>query len=598
VKRWAEYWREGIGAIAVAISRLLTAPRTFWENDEFLFAEAVRDFDPSRYHPHPPGYPLYVGLGKALNAVFGDPFRSLVTLSVVACVVGFIALARAFRNYIDDPDLAVAGALLFYFSAAMLVHGTLALSDSPSIMFLALALWSIGTIEGKTEGEGWIAHQRTAIGVGLWCSAAIGCRPQLAIPVLPMFAVALTQMRGLRQRGASLLSFGFVSGMWFLPLMDAAGGWDKLVAYERKQAAYFVVHDAVQSRGARSAVEIVTRFILHTWGSKYITIPLVLLLILGIAPLWRRRSARLLPLAVFTIVQLAFELLLMDPADAARYSLPLMIAVSLLAVAGMETLRTSLHSRAVPWAATAAIAAMSMLYVRPLIAVRTESPSPVAAAADFANRTFAKETVILYDLSLRPAAEYLMKFKTMPIEAGLREYYNRPDMPLVLFVNGGSTAADARVFAWPFSDAYGKLTRNMYRQVSLDPIRPPERYLPLNGVYALERTTEGEEWRWLDRDARIALPAGLGSAVRLRLLLSPDTPYAENRVAIAVDGQPVASVTARRGSPTEVVVPLRSAGSPVLSFHSQQTFVPDVVLHNRDRRLLAVQLLEIEQERR
>src|SRR2546430_8549366 len=28
--------------------------KTPWENDEFLFAEAVRKFDPSNFHPHPP----------------------------------------------------------------------------------------------------------------------------------------------------------------------------------------------------------------------------------------------------------------------------------------------------------------------------------------------------------------------------------------------------------------------------------------------------------------------------------------------------------------------------------------------------------------
>src|SRR6476619_2162385 len=61
------WWREALGAALVLVSRILTAPRTPWENDEFLFAEAVRNFDPSRYHPHPPGFPLFVILGKAFN---------------------------------------------------------------------------------------------------------------------------------------------------------------------------------------------------------------------------------------------------------------------------------------------------------------------------------------------------------------------------------------------------------------------------------------------------------------------------------------------------------------------------------------------------
>ncbi len=145
----SSWWREALGAVLVLITRILTAPKTPWENDEFLFAEAVKKFDPSNYHPHPPGYPLFVLLGKAVNAFVHDPWRALVMVSIVAAPVGFFALARAFRNWIEDADLAVAGALLYYFSASMLVHGTLALSDGVSIAFLSLVILSV------SEGPVW-----------------------------------------------------------------------------------------------------------------------------------------------------------------------------------------------------------------------------------------------------------------------------------------------------------------------------------------------------------------------------------------------------------------------------------------------------------
>src|SRR5436190_17781746 len=192
------WWRETVGAIVVLISRIATAPKTAWENDEFLFAEAVRKFDPSNYHPHPPGYPLYVLLGKAFVVVVHDPWRALVVLAIVAAPVGFIALARAFRNWIGDADLAVAAALLCYFSASMLVHGTLALSDGPAVAFVALALWAISVTPSVSEGPGGSGgapavevgaarparslaharddgHERNAMAIGLWSSAAIGC---------------------------------------------------------------------------------------------------------------------------------------------------------------------------------------------------------------------------------------------------------------------------------------------------------------------------------------------------------------------------------------------------------------------------------------
>src|SRR5437016_414458 len=181
------WWREALGAALVLISRILTAPKTPWENDEFLFAEAVRKFDPSNYHPHPPGYPLFVLLGKLFMIIVHDPWRALVIVNVVAAPIGFIALARAFRNWIDDADLAVAGALLYYFSASMLVHGTLALSDGVAVAFLSLVILTLSASEGK--GPVWAR--------GAQSNVPSAARPARSLP----FAGA----QGRDDRGAVLL---------------------------------------------------------------------------------------------------------------------------------------------------------------------------------------------------------------------------------------------------------------------------------------------------------------------------------------------------------------------------------------------------------
>jgi hypothetical protein len=569
------WWREALGAIVVLVSRILTAPRTPWENDEFLFAEAVKRFDPSLYHPHPPGYPLYILLGKLVNIFTNDPWRALVVLSILSAPIGFVALARAFRNWIEDADLAVAGALIYYFSASMLVHGTLALSDGPSIMFLAFALLAISKIGDAT-------NERTALAIGIWSSAAIGCRPQLAVPVLPMLIVALWQLRTMRQRIACLGAFAFVSLMWFLPLMDAAGGWQKLLAYESKQAEYFASHDAAMSRGSKSSAEIAIRFLLHPWGSKYVTIPLFLAILLGVPFLWRRRRA-LLPLLVFTAIQAVFELGTMDPADGARYSLPLMIFFALAAACGFDLIRRSANSRAVPWIATVILAGLSIWYAEPILAARTRGPSPVFAAATYANQHFAPNTVILWDFATRPQAEYLMqRFRLMSIEKGLAAFYDQPSVPLVLFADGGGAGT---TFAWPESDAYGKLTRNHYRVVTLDPIPPAQRYLPLRGVYPLERTVAGDSWRWLGRDAAIRLPSAHLPNVSMTFRLSPDTPYDSN--AVTVNGTRVVATK----QPVTVTIP--ATGD--IAIHADQSFAPATVLHNQDPRILAVQLTRVVQ---
>src|SRR5258706_33895 len=392
------WWREALGAVAVIVSRILTAPRTPWENDEFLFAEAVRNFDPSRYHPHPPGFPLLVILGKVFNAFVHDPWRALVVFGIVAAPIGFVAIARAFRNWIDDPDLAVCGALLYYFSASMMVHGTLALSDGPAMMFLGLALFAISSPHDET-------HERNAIFIGIWTSAVVGTRPQLFVPIAPMLIVALLQMRTMRQRAACVITFGLVSAMWFLPLADAAGGFGALRLYETKQMQYVAAHDASVSRGGMSMAQLAVRFVLHPWGSKYVTLPLFACVIFGMAAFVRflrrdRWRSTILPLVVFSCIQLIFELGWMDPADRARYSLPIMILVALVAALGFGVLRQSLKFAAAPWAATAILAAATLAYVRPLVGARTKVPSPPAAAAAYANANLPPNSVIGYDIAL------------------------------------------------------------------------------------------------------------------------------------------------------------------------------------------------------
>ncbi|MFY9823674.1 MAG: hypothetical protein WAM82_19995, partial [Thermoanaerobaculia bacterium] len=134
------------GFVLVAAVRALTLPRSLWEMDEFLFSGAIGRFAPLRHRPHPPGYPLTVGLGKLFALVFHNHFVSLVALAVVSSLVGYWALVVAFRRIAGgagEPGaerVAVAGALLFQLSPVMLVQGTLPMSDPPALMFLALAL--------------------------------------------------------------------------------------------------------------------------------------------------------------------------------------------------------------------------------------------------------------------------------------------------------------------------------------------------------------------------------------------------------------------------------------------------------------------------
>ncbi len=323
------------GFALVLLVRALTLPRGLWEMDEVLFARAVERFDPLSHRPHPPGYPLVVALSKLLNVVFHDPFLSLVALSVISSLAGYWAMVAAFRRIAGGPDagrIAVAGALLFQLSPAMLVQGPLPMSDPPALMFLALAL-AAGAI--LRDGGGlW-----SALGLGAAASAAIGCRPQLALVVLPVLAVALWQTPGWRRRGEVVAAFTLVSLLWLVPLIVATRGFHSFLAYESKQASYVAAHDATTSRMGSPFHVIFQRFVTHPWGRKAMAIPVLVLALAGTADLARRRrTAAVLPLAVLTAGQIAVCILIMDPADSVRYALPSVLGIAFAAAVGAAAL--------------------------------------------------------------------------------------------------------------------------------------------------------------------------------------------------------------------------------------------------------------------
>ena len=601
VSSWRHRWHLLAGGAVVLLSRLLALPRTPWEEDEFRFIAGVARFDPLHHHPHPPGFPLFIGLGKLVNLLVRDPFTSLIALAVVADVVAFVALALLFKRLLEAGQavpvdgegkghasaVAAAGAVLCFFAPAMLVHSTLALSDPPALMFAALALLACV----RLADEGFAA----ALAFGALSAAAVGCRPQLAVAVVPAFLVGLAQARGWRRRAVAVVSFAVVALAWLAPLVLAVGGIGKLGAYLSSQTRYVALHDAGLSRGGRFWPEIVVRFIAHPWGPKWLSLPLLAVAALGLVRSVKARCWSAAPLLVFALTQLAFGILFMDPADGARYALPAIPAFAWLATAAVASLLPERRQVLGTWLLTGLFAFGSLAYVAPLLQARRTSASPPVQAARHLAAAQPAAAVVLYEMPLRAHAEVLLeRFAIVAVEEGWAGTVERREAPFWLLADRAAAGPGVLTFAWPDCNAYGKLTRNHYRVVTLLPTTAARQYRALRGVFGFERDEAGHEWRWLAPEAELRVPDLGPGTLRLELALDRFAPFPDNRVRVLVDGVERADAVVTRAGSRTVTIPL-AGGSAAVIVRSARSWVPAATGINRDARTLAVQLVALEQ---
>lgn len=435
-----------------------------------------------------------------------------------------------------------------------------------------------------------------SLGLGAFASASIGCRPQLALCILPMLAVALVQIQGWKRRVLTLSAFTLVSLLWFAPLVMAVGGWKGFLAYQMKQASYVAQVDAVTARSG-SFMDLAARFIAHPWGPSWLSLTVLALAVAGIVEIIRRRRIRaVLPLGVLAVSQLVACLALMDPADGVRYALPAVMGVALAAALGSEALARLARAPAIAWLVPVVVATGGALYAGPLLAARFSTHSPPAQAAEWAHAHLPRRAAILVQDDLQAHASRLLQgFNVAPVEAGLARQARRPNAPLYLWVEGESKWPGAVTFRWPESAAYERLTRNHYRVVSLAPVPLSQRYQIVRGVYGWEPSLQDARWRWLDADAAIRLfHPGAHPRVALLLALAPASPLPANEVTVTVNGVPARTVRITRGSLQRVELDVPPGRPAVIELRAARSFVPAETGSGPDTRRLALQLLAVE----
>ena len=437
-------------ALVFAIAHVPFLANSLEDIDSVNFALGVRDFDVAAHRPHPPGYPVYIALGKLATAVAGigsDGPQSEVeagALSVLSLLAGLAAIFLLYRVFAcfsrDEPAgkldviafaataIAVTCPLLWYLAVRPM-------SDLPGLAFAlaSQACLMLAWRRQRPNADGdrrmppavMAASGRMIVAGAFLAALSIGVRSQTMWLTLPLLLMVLFDRIGRGVAGA-LIGSGtmFVAGglLWGVPLLIASGGINAYLAALGTQAGEdFTAGEMLYTNPAPRAVAFaLLRTFVFPWDATSLGVVVLVLAAAGIIQLLLRDRRSLAPVIAMSMPYLAFHLLFQDTSFV-RYALPLVPVVAFLAARGI----TLASAAAVPLAAAAisvagaaiaspvlvSYAAESSPTVRVLAAMKAEArnrmPGAVAMHQTFVRPLEAEDTGFPVQLPAPPRLEWL-----------------------------------------------------------------------------------------------------------------------------------------------------------------------------------------------
>ena len=212
-------------------TRIAFRSHYLYDIDSVNFALGLRRFSPGEHQPHPPGYFLYIQLGRLVNMLFQDANAALVSISIAASCGALLMIYALADHWFGRRAAAFAG-LIFVFSPLVWFHGTVALTYAVEAFFSTLVgylCWRIYRGEGK-----FVFYAAVIAGL------AAGFRPSFLLFLLPLmlFSVAFGPVKVSRGRIlAAAAVLGLIVMAWFIPMVWQSGGlnayWSSLLSLWR-----------------------------------------------------------------------------------------------------------------------------------------------------------------------------------------------------------------------------------------------------------------------------------------------------------------------------------------------------------------------------
>lgn len=236
-----------IFVIFVFILRLAFTIDFLEDWDSVQFALALHDYSIVSHQPHPPGYPIYILLGRFINIFFSNDIKTLTFISALFSSLSIIPLFFLAKK-IFNQTTAILTISFFVFIPLVWILSEVALTDIPGLFFIITVAYLIYIT--KNNNTNFIL-------VSLLSGLILGFRTNnISIIISLLFLVWLHR----RDIKLALLSFTFFLcgiAIWLIPLIIITGLNQFLFSYS-VITKYVIWHDIFlgNNLGIKSIVKI------------------------------------------------------------------------------------------------------------------------------------------------------------------------------------------------------------------------------------------------------------------------------------------------------------------------------------------------------
>lgn len=366
-------------AIVFAVLRIWARARSPWDWDEALFSLSLHDFDVVRHNPHPPGFPLYVALGRAAALFVHGEFEALRAVNLAVGVLLFPVGYLFGREVGFGFTTSVGGAMILCAAPNVLLFGAGGFSDVPSLLFSLAAAALL--LRGRSSPRAFF------LGMAL-AGAASSIRIQnVMICAAPMLLAIVPCWRASRRAVAGGLAIAVaIVVASYGGAVVATGSLDGYIDAVRVHADYIASVDSWRGPDRAPLAEVAEQVFVRPFRAASlpgIVSALALLAVIDLAVHRHRPTA--IVVATF-LPMMVFALLVLDWHSMPRFAVAWMPLHAILAARGAAILAAMIRAwlrtpvTEVQWLLMAPLAFAMVQRTVPAIDILRNSDSPPVAA--------------------------------------------------------------------------------------------------------------------------------------------------------------------------------------------------------------------------